>query len=31
LQSQLTKVPKPNAHWMFSSYFRIGVFCLHPG
>ena len=31
LKSQLTKVPKPNAHWMFSSYFRIGVFCLHPG
>ena len=26
LKSQLTKVPKPNAHWMFSSYFRIGFF-----
>ena len=26
LKSQLTKAPKPNAHWMFSSYFRIGVF-----
>ena len=26
LKSQLTKVPKPNAQWMFSSYFRIGIF-----
>ena len=26
LKSQLTKAPKPNAHWMFSSYFRIVFF-----
>ena len=26
LKSQLTKAPKLNAHWMVSSYFRIGFF-----